>query len=49
MQCFGGGKSEGKSPLGKPRHKWEDNVKMCLKEVGWEVADLVDLAQDRHK
>ena len=38
-----------KSPLGRPRHRWENSVKMCLKEIGWEVVDLVDLAQDRHK
>ena len=43
------GKPEGKSPLGRPRRRWEDNVKTFLKEVGWKVADLVDLAQDRHK
>jgi hypothetical protein len=31
------GKSEGKRPLGRPRRKWEDNIKMSLQEVGWEV------------
>jgi len=29
------GKSEGKRPLGKPRRRWEDNIKMDLQEVGW--------------
>jgi hypothetical protein len=29
------GKPEGKRPLGRPRHRWEDNVKMGLQEVGW--------------
>jgi hypothetical protein len=29
------GKSEGKRPLGRPRLKWEDNIKMDLKEMGW--------------
>jgi hypothetical protein len=29
------GKREGKKPLGRPRHRWEDNIKMDLQEVGW--------------
>jgi len=29
------GKPEGKRPLGRPRHLWEDNIKMALQEVGW--------------
>jgi hypothetical protein len=29
------GKPEGRRPLGKPRHRWEDNIKMDLQEVGW--------------
>ena len=29
------GKPEGKSPLGRPRHRWKDNIKMDLQEVGW--------------
>jgi len=29
------GKPEGKKPLGRPRHRWEDNIKMDLQEVGW--------------
>jgi len=29
------GKREGKRPLGRPRHRWEDNIKMDLQEVGW--------------
>jgi hypothetical protein len=28
-------KSEGKTPLGKPRHRWEDNIEMDVKEIGW--------------
>ena len=39
------GKSEGKRPLGRPRHRWGDNIKMDLKEVGWGM-DWIDLAQD---
>jgi hypothetical protein len=41
------GKPEGKRPLGKPRHTWEDNIKMELREVGRGGADWIDLAQDR--
>jgi hypothetical protein len=33
-------------PLGRPRHRWEDNIKMDLKDVGWGV-DWIELAQDR--
>ena len=38
-------KPDGKRPLGRPRNRWEDNIKMHLKEVGW-VMDWFDLAQD---
>jgi hypothetical protein len=31
------GKSEGKIPLARPRHRWEDNIKMDLREIGWGV------------
>ena len=41
------GKSEGKSPLGRPRHRWEDNIKMDLQEVGRGCGDWMELAQDR--
>jgi hypothetical protein len=41
------GKPEGKSPLRRPRRKWEDNVKMNLREIGRGVMDWIDLAQDR--
>jgi hypothetical protein len=34
-------------PLGKPRHKWEYNIKLDLREVGWGCIDWIDLAQDR--
>jgi len=43
------GKPEGKRPLGRPRHRWEDNIKMDLQEVGWGCMDWIDLAQDRDK
>jgi hypothetical protein len=40
------GKPEGKRPLGRPRHRWED-IKMYLREIGWGGMDWIDLAQDR--
>jgi hypothetical protein len=42
------GKPEGRRPLGRPRHRWEDNIKMDLREVGWGI-DWIDLAQDRDR
>jgi hypothetical protein len=41
------GKPEGKIPLGRPRRRWTDNIKMDLREIGWDGVDLVNLAQDR--
>jgi transcription termination factor 2 len=41
------GKQEGKRPLGRPRCGWVDNIKMDLREIGWDVMDWIDLAQDR--
>jgi len=43
------GKPEGKRPLGKPRCRWEDNIKMDLQEVGCGVMDWIELAQDRDR
>jgi hypothetical protein len=43
------GKSEGKRPLGRPRHGWIDNVKVDLGEVGWGSVDWIGLAQDRDR
>ncbi|KAJ4435384.1 hypothetical protein ANN_17998 [Periplaneta americana] len=40
------GRSEGKRPLGRPRRRWEDNIKMDLREVGYDDRDWIDLAQD---
>ena len=40
------GKPEGKRPLGRPRHRWEDNIKMDLREVGGGCGDWMELAQD---
>jgi hypothetical protein len=41
------GKPEGKKPLGRPRHKWEDSIKMNHREIGRGNMDWIDLAQDR--
>jgi len=42
------GKPEGKRPLGRPRRRWEDNIKMDLRKVG-RVGDWMELAQDRNR
>jgi hypothetical protein len=41
------GNPEGKRPLGRPRHRWVDNLKMDLGEIGWDGRDWIDLAQNR--
>jgi hypothetical protein len=41
------GKPEGKRPLGRPRRRWMDNIKMDHREIGWDGMDWIDLAQDR--
>jgi hypothetical protein len=41
------GNPEGKRLLGRPRSRWEDNVRMVVREVGWEGVDWMHLAQDR--
>ena len=43
------GKPEGKRPLGRPRRKWEDNIKMNLQDVGFGSMDWIELAQDRDR
>jgi hypothetical protein len=43
------GKPEGKRPLGRPRHKWADNIKIDLLKIGWGGVDWIGLAQDRDK
>jgi hypothetical protein len=40
-------KPEGKGPLRRPRPRWEHNIKMDLREIGWGSMDWIDLAQDR--
>jgi hypothetical protein len=41
------GNPEGKRPLGRPRRRWVDNIKMDLGEIGWDGGDWINLAQDR--
>jgi hypothetical protein len=41
------GKPEGKRPLGRPRRRWVDSIKMNLREIGWDGVDWIDMAQDR--
>jgi hypothetical protein len=41
------GKPEGTSPQGAPRRRWVDNIKMDLREIGWDGMNWIDLAQDR--
>jgi hypothetical protein len=41
------GKLEGKRPLGRPRRRWVDNVKMDVRAIGWDGMDWIDLAQGR--
>ena len=41
------GKPEGKRPLGRPRHRWVDNIRMDLQEMGCECMEWTGMAQDR--
>ena len=41
------GKAEGKRPLGRPRHRWEDKIKMDLREVGCDPGEWISFAEDR--
>jgi hypothetical protein len=43
------GKPEGKRPLGRPRHRWVDNIKMDLLETGLTVVDWIGLVQDSYR
>jgi hypothetical protein len=43
------GKPDGKRPLGRPRRRWLDNIKMDLRDVGWDDRDWIDLSQDRDR
>jgi hypothetical protein len=41
------GKPKRERPLGRPRRRWVDNIKMALRETGWDGMDWIDLVQDR--
>jgi hypothetical protein len=41
------GRTGGRRPLGRPRRRWQDNIKMDLQEVGWRNMDWIDMAQGR--
>jgi hypothetical protein len=41
------GKPEGRRPLGRPRRRWVDNIRMDIEEIEWDGMDWIDLAQDR--
>jgi hypothetical protein len=41
------GKPEGKRPLGRPRRRWVDNIKMDVREIRWDGMDWIELVQDR--
>jgi hypothetical protein len=41
------GKPEGNKPLGRSRYRWVDNIKIDLREIGWDGMDWIELAQDR--
>jgi len=43
------GKPEGKRPLGRTRHRWEDNITIGIQKVGWTGVDWIELAQDRDR
>jgi hypothetical protein len=42
-------KPEGTRSLGRPRRKWVDNIKMDLREIGWDGMDWIELAEDRNQ
>jgi hypothetical protein len=43
------GRPERRRPLGRPRRRWKDNIKMYLQDVGWGVMDRIDMSQDRDR
>jgi hypothetical protein len=44
-----GGEARWKETTGRPRRRWMDNIKMDLREIGWDGMDWIDLTQDRYK
>jgi hypothetical protein len=48
VECYGEvGRPEGKRPLGRPKRRWEENIKMNIYKMKWGGIDWVDLAEDR--
>jgi hypothetical protein len=43
------GKPEGKRPLGRPRCRWLENIKLDLRKMGWDGVDWIDMAQNRNQ
>jgi hypothetical protein len=43
------GKPEGKRPLGRPRSRWVNNIKMDIREIGWDGMDWLNLTRDREQ
>jgi hypothetical protein len=43
------GKPEGNRPFGRPRRRWEDGIRMDIREIGWGSVDWIQLAQDRDR
>jgi hypothetical protein len=43
------GKPEGKTPLGRPRHRWESGIRIDLREIGWGSVDWIQLANDKDR
>jgi hypothetical protein len=43
------GNLEGKTPLGRLRHRWKDNIRMDRRETGWDILDWMYMAQDRNQ
>jgi hypothetical protein len=43
------GKPEGRTPLGRPRRRWVDNIKIDLRGIGWNGVDWIDVAQNRDR
>jgi hypothetical protein len=43
------GNLEGRRPLGRPRSRWEENIRTDLREIGWDGIDWTDLAEHRHQ
>jgi hypothetical protein len=42
-------KPEGKRPLERPGHRWEDGIRMAVREIGWGCAEWINLAEDRDR